>query len=59
MHGRGRSIWLISRQGRIGGLDCKLRGETGFDFCFRQVKQDEVAYGAEGDSATPDEVLAV
>lgn len=36
-----------------------LGGGTRFDFCFRQVRQDEVAYGAEGDSATPDGVLVV
>lgn len=34
-------------------------GELGSTFAFAQVRQDEVAYGAEGDSATPNEILVV
>jgi hypothetical protein len=28
----------------------QILGRAGSDFCFRQVRQDEVAYGAEEDS---------
>jgi hypothetical protein len=37
----------------------QILGGAGSSFCCRQVRQDEVTYGAEGDSATPGEVFVV
>jgi hypothetical protein len=37
----------------------QILGGTGSDFCFRKVRQDDVAYGAEDVSASSDELFVV